>query len=191
VFSKIKPLNVAYGIGHGEHDSEGRTITLEFATFYLVNTYVPNAGTGLKRLGYRQEWNRDLLVYFKKLEETKPVVWCGDLNVAHEEIDLANPKTNRKTPGFTDEERHDFSSLLEAGFVDTWRHQNPGTQGFTFWSYKKQAREKNVGWRLDYFVVTQAFYPEVGTSFIRSAVLGSDHCPIGLIITNKDQGAKD
>lgn len=181
-FSKVKPVSVTYGIGIAEHDGEGRVITTEFDRFYLVNTYIPNAGQKLERLGYRQEWNKDFLAYLKNLEQTKPVVWCGDLNVAHHDIDIANPKTNQKTAGFTKEERRDFGQLLESGFVDTFRHQNPDLQQFTYWSNRFNCRAKNLGWRLDYFVVSKDFLPECDKSFVRPNALGSDHCPIGLLV---------
>ncbi|GFS36863.1 DNA-(apurinic or apyrimidinic site) lyase [Trichonephila inaurata madagascariensis] len=183
LLSKQKPLSVQYGIEMEKHDNEGRVITAEYDEFYLVATYVPNAGRGLVRLDYRQEWDKDLLTYLKKLDEKKPVVLCGDLNVAHEEIDLANPKTNKKNAGFTKEEREGFSTLLSEGFVDTFRHLYPDEKGaYTFWTYMMNARAKNVGWRLDYFVVSKRFVNNICDSIIRKDVYGSDHCPICLFL---------
>ncbi|GFQ96160.1 DNA-(apurinic or apyrimidinic site) lyase [Trichonephila clavata] len=183
LLSKEKPLSVQYGIGIEKHDNEGRVITAEYDQFYLVATYVPNAGRGLVRLEYRQEWDEDLRTYLKKLDEKKPVVLCGDLNVAHEEIDLANPKTNKKNAGFTKEEREGFSSLLSEGFMDTFRHLYPDEKGaYTFWTYMMNARAKNVGWRLDYFVVSKRFVNNICDSVIRKDVYGSDHCPICLFL---------
>jgi len=186
LLSKIKPISVTKGIGLAEHDDEGRCITAEYEKFYLVTTYVPNSGAVLANLGYRVErWDVDFLKYLKKLEETKPVIWCGDLNVAHLEIDLKNPKTNTKTAGFTKEERESFTKLLGSGFVDTFRHFNPTLEGaYTFWSYKAGARAKDVGWRLDYFIVSQSFLPSVASTHIRKHVAGSDHCPIILLVNN-------
>jgi len=185
-FSKIKPVNVTYGIGIEDHDGEGRVITTEFDRYFLVNTYIPNAGQKLERLDYRQQWNKDFLAYLKKLEQTKPVVWCGDLNVAHLDIDIANPKTNQKSAGFTKEERRDFTTLLESGFVDTFRQQNPDLQQFSYWSARFNCRAKNIGWRLDYFVVSKDFLPSCDKSFVRPEALGSDHCPIGLLIRKEE-----
>ncbi|GIY32067.1 DNA-(apurinic or apyrimidinic site) endonuclease [Caerostris darwini] len=166
-----------------KHDKEGRVITAEYKDFYLVATYVPNAGRGLVRLDYRQEWDEDFRAYLKKLDQKKPVVLCGDLNVAHEEIDLANPKTNKKNAGFTKEEREGFSTLLSEGFVDTFRHLYPDSKGaYTFWTYMMNARAKNVGWRLDYFIVSKRFVENVCDSVIRKDVYGSDHCPITLFL---------
>ncbi|GFT48641.1 DNA-(apurinic or apyrimidinic site) lyase [Nephila pilipes] len=183
LLSKKKPLSVQYGIGMEKHDNEGRVITAEYEQFYLVATYVPNAGRGLVRLDYRQEWDVDLCAYLKKLDEKKPVVLCGDLNVAHEEIDLANPKTNKKNAGFTKEEREGFSTLLSEGFVDTFRHLYPDVKGaYTFWTYMMNARAKNVGWRLDYFVISKKFVSGLCDSIIRKDVYGSDHCPICLFL---------
>jgi len=188
VFSKVKPESVRLGLGKAEHDEEGRVVTLEFAGFFLVNSYVPNAGQRLVRLAYRTgEWDKDFLAYLKDLETRKPVVWCGDLNVAHNEIDIANPSSNRKSAGFTNEERGNFTTLLNAGFVDTFRKSHPDTVQYTFWSYKKEARTKNIGWRLDYFVVSERMYPDISASFVRPNVFGSDHCPIGILIP-KDKG---
>jgi len=181
-FSKIRPLSVSYGLDIDKHDQEGRVITTEFDNFYLVNTYIPNAGQKLERLTYREEWNQDFLSYLKKLEQTKPVVWCGDLNVAHQDIDIANPKSNKKSAGFTKEERRDFGQVLDSGFVDTFRHQNPDVKQFTWWSARFNCRAKNIGWRLDYFVVSKDFLPLCGKAFVRPNVPGSDHCPIGLLV---------
>lgn len=183
VFSKIEPLSVVKGIGMEEHDKEGRVITLEFEGFYFVTVYTPNSQDGLKRLAYRMQWETDFLAYLKKLEEKKPVVFCGDLNVAHKEIDLKNPKTNRKNAGFTDEERQKFTELLEAGFIDTFRHFYPDLEGaYSWWSYRFQARAKNAGWRIDYFLVSGSLEDKLEDAKIHADVYGSDHCPIGLMI---------
>ncbi|KAK5578258.1 hypothetical protein RB653_003212 [Dictyostelium firmibasis] len=186
VLTKKKPLSITFGIGIAKHDNEGRVITLEYDQFYIVNTYIPNAGTkGLLRLDYRiKEWDVDFQAYLEKLNKDKPIIWCGDLNVAHTEIDLKNPKTNKRSAGFTIEERTSFSKFLEKGYVDSYRHFNPGKEGsYTFWSYMGGARSKNVGWRLDYFVVSKRLMDSVKTSpFHRTSVLGSDHCPIGIVI---------
>lgn len=187
LYSKEQPVSVKKGLawstGSDKHDSEGRCLTIEFPGYYLVTTYVPNAGQKLQNLDYRtKEWDVDFLAYLKKLEETKPVVWCGDLNVAHQPIDLANPKGNKKTAGFTQQERDNFTNLLAAGFTDTFRHFKPEEKNaYTFWSYKTNARVKDAGWRLDYFVVSNSILPNVKDSFIRKHIMGSDHCPIGLI----------
>ncbi|PFX28786.1 DNA-(apurinic or apyrimidinic site) lyase [Stylophora pistillata] len=181
--SKVKPLNVSYGIGIAAHDNEGRVITAEFEDFYLVTAYIPNSGRGLERLDYRQGWDKDFRQYLKELDNKKPVVLCGDLNVAHKEIDLANPKTNKKTAGFTKEERQDFTELLEEGFVDSFRHFYPNkTKQYSFWSYMRNSRAKNVGWRLDYFVVSERLVPKLSDSLIRMRVTGSDHCPVVLLL---------
>jgi len=186
VFSKTEPISITYGLGIKEHDTEGRTITVEYDTFYLVNTYIPNSGAKLERLAYRtKEWDTALLAHLKKLEEKKPIIWTGDLNVAHDNIDLANPDTNHKTAGFTNEERANFTKLLGSGFVDTYRQMYPKEKKFSFWTYKRNSRQSNVGWRLDYFVVSSSFLPRVKDSFMRSLVMGSDHCPIGLLLTKK------
>ncbi|KAN0036167.1 hypothetical protein ACTA71_005469 [Dictyostelium dimigraforme] len=186
VLIKKKPLAVTFGIGIDKHDNEGRVITLEYDQFYIVNTYIPNAGTkGLQRLDYRiKEWDVDFQAYLEKLNSNKPVIWCGDLNVAHTEIDLKNPKTNQRSAGFTIEERTSFSKFLEKGYVDSYRHFNPGKEGsYTFWSYMGGGRSKNVGWRLDYFVVSKRLMDSVKTSpFHRTSVMGSDHCPIGIVV---------
>jgi len=185
VFSKVKPKSVTYGINIPEHDNEGRVITLEYHSFYLVNVYVPNSGQKTVRLPYRREWNTDFLAYCKDLDSKKPVVVAGDLNVAHTEIDLANPKTNMKNSGFTPQEREDFTTWLDSGFVDTFRHNNPGKTGaYTFWTYMSSARNRNIGWRIDYFLVSERFVNTVAASDIRKKVLGSDHCPIMLLLAN-------
>ena len=184
IFTKNKPLSVAYGINIEEHDTEGRVITLEFDSFYMVNVYTPNSQDGLARLDYRMRWEEDFASYLKKLEESKPVVLCGDLNVAHKEIDLKNPKSNRKNPGFTDEEREKFSLLLEKGFLDTFRYFYPDlTDAYSWWSYRFSAREKNVGWRIDYFVVSQGLKDKLKSAMIHSEIYGSDHCPVELEIS--------
>lgn len=182
VFTKIRPLDVAYGIGMKEHDAEGRVITCEFPEYFFVNVYVPNAGEDLKRLPYRLQWESDFRSYLKKLEKKKPVVVCGDLNVAHKEIDLANPASNRGNSGFTDEERAEFTKLLEAGFLDTFREfdQSPGK--YSWWTYRFGARSRNIGWRIDYFCVSKDLRPLLKEAFIRCEVLGSDHCPVGLVV---------
>ena len=183
VFSRREPLGVSYGIGQEEHDREGRVITLEFADFYLVTVYTPNSQDGLARLDYRMEWEDAFLSSLKGLEVKKPVVFCGDLNVAHREIDLKNPKTNRKNAGFTDEERAKFSRLLENGFIDTFRYFYPDLEGaYSWWSYRFHAREKNAGWRIDYFLVSSALQDRLEDALIYKDVYGSDHCPVGLIL---------
>ena len=183
IFTKKEPISVVNGIGIEEHDQEGRVITLEFEDFYFVTVYTPNSQNELARLDYRMQWEEDFLAYLKKLEETKPVVFCGDLNVAHKEIDLKNPKTNRKNAGFTDEERAKFTELLEAGFVDTYRHFYPDQEGiYSWWSYRFKAREKNAGWRIDYFCVSEGLKDKLVDAKIHTEVLGSDHCPVELEI---------
>ncbi|MBT3318608.1 MAG: exodeoxyribonuclease III [Clostridia bacterium] len=183
VFTKTEPISVTYGIGADEHDHEGRVITLEFDKFYLVNVYTPNSQNELKRLPYRMTWEDDFQSYLQNLGEIKPVILCGDLNVAHTEIDLKNPKTNRRNAGFTDEEREKFSQLLGAGFIDVFRHINPEAIGkYTFWSYRFGARERNAGWRIDYTCVSAALAGDIGGADILSDVPGSDHCPISLDI---------
>ncbi|XP_067883321.1 DNA repair nuclease APEX1 [Heterodontus francisci] len=180
---KIKPLNVTFGIGVEEHDNEGRVITAELDKYFLVTAYVPNSSRGLVRLDYRKTWDADFLAYLKKLDGNKPVILCGDLNVAHQEIDLKNPKTNKKSAGFTPEERQGFSELLSEGFVDSYRHLYPNTcHAYTFWTYMANCRAKNVGWRLDYFVLSQALLPNLCDSKIRSKAAGSDHCPVTLLM---------
>ena len=184
VFSKRKPLNVSYGIGIEEHDKEGRVITLEYEKFYLVNCYTPNSKRELERLDYRMVWEDEFRKYLLKLNETKPVIMCGDLNVAHEEIDLKNPKTNRRNAGFTDEERGKMTELLNSGFTDTFRYLYPDKEGvYSWWSYMFKAREKNAGWRIDYFIVSNSIQDKIKESYIYSDVMGSDHCPVGLDIT--------
>ena len=181
IFTRHQPLSVAYGIGVEEHDHEGRVITLEMEQFYLITVYVPNSQDGLKRLDYRMTWEDDFLAYLKKLEEKKPVVVCGDLNVAHQEIDLKNPKSNRKNAGFTDEERAKFTQWLNAGFTDTFRHFYPDQKDiYSWWSYRFKAREKNAGWRIDYFVTSQSLDDKLVDAKIHTDVLGSDHCPVEL-----------
>lgn len=182
VFTKHEPLNITYGLGIEEHDHEGRIITLEYEKFYLLCVYTPNAQRELARLDYRMKWEDALREYMKKLDSTKPVIYCGDLNVAHEEIDLKNPKTNHFSAGFSDEERGKFSELLSAGFTDTFRELYPEKVQYSWWSYMYHAREKNVGWRIDYFVVSQRLFKNVKDSFILTEIMGSDHCPVGLEI---------
>ncbi|MDO4753530.1 MAG: exodeoxyribonuclease III [Bacillota bacterium] len=181
IFTKHEPLVVTKGIGIPEHDGEGRVITLEYADFYLVTVYTPNAGRDLSRLQYRMEWEDAFRAYLLKLDEKKPVIFCGDLNVAHKEIDLKNPKTNRKNAGFTDEERGKFSVRLESGFTDTYRHLYPDKEGaYTWWSYFSKSREKNIGWRIDYFVVSDSVKEKIKDAGIMPEVMGSDHCPVYL-----------
>ena len=183
IFTKKEPLSVAYGIGIEEHDQEGRVITLEFDDFYFITVYTPNSQNELARLPYRMTWEDAFLAYLKKLEEKKPVIFCGDFNVAHKEIDLKNPKTNRKNAGFTDEEREKFSVLLENGFIDTYRYFYPEQEGiYSWWSYRFKAREKNAGWRIDYFVVSECLKERLVDAKIHTEVMGSDHCPVELEI---------
>ncbi len=183
VFTKKEPLQVIKGIGIEEHDKEGRVLTLEYEDFYLVTVYTPNSQRELTRLSYRMQWEHDFLAYLKGLEEKKPVIFCGDLNVAHQEIDLKNPSTNHKNAGFTDEERRKFTELLEAGFIDTFRYFYPDVTGvYSWWSYMFQARAKNAGWRIDYFVVSECLKERLVDAKIHTDVLGSDHCPIELDI---------
>lgn len=183
VFTRQEPLSVSYGMGMEEHDQEGRVITLEFPDFYLVTVYTPNSQNELARLDYRMEWEDAFLAYLKKLEEKKPVIFCGDLNVAHREIDLKNPKTNRRNAGFTDEEREKFSRLLENGFIDTFRYFYPDQeQIYSWWSYRFRAREKNAGWRIDYFCVSESLKDRLVDAKILTDVMGSDHCPVELDI---------
>ena len=183
IFTKKEPLSVANGIGIEEHDKEGRVITLEFEDFYMVTVYTPNSQNELARLDYRMTWEDAFLAYLKKLEEKKPVIVCGDMNVAHKEIDLKNPKTNRKNAGFTDEEREKFSILLENGFIDTFRHFYPDQEGiYSWWSYRFKAREKNAGWRIDYFLVSKCLRDRLKDAKILIDVMGSDHCPVELTI---------
>ena len=181
VFTRKEPLSVQYGIGREEHDQEGRVITLEYPDFYLVTVYTPNSQSELARLDYRMKWEEDFLAYLKKLEKKHPVVFCGDFNVAHQEIDLKNPKTNRRNAGFTDEEREKFTQLLESGFTDTFRYFYPEReQAYSWWSYRFKAREKNAGWRIDYFCVSDCLRDRLEDAKILSEVLGSDHCPVEL-----------
>ncbi|MCD8297305.1 MAG: exodeoxyribonuclease III [Prevotella sp.] len=181
IFTKHEPLNVTYGIGIEEHDHEGRVITLELPGFYLINVYTPNSQDGLRRLDYRMKWEDDFLAYIKKLDAVKPIIVCGDMNVAHNEIDLKNPKTNRKNAGFTDEERAKFTQLLDSGFTDTFRHFYPDLEGvYSWWSYRFRAREKNAGWRIDYFVVSNRIVTEMQSASIHNEIFGSDHCPVEL-----------
>ena len=183
IFTKQKPLNVTYGIGIEEHDKEGRVITLEFEKFYMVDIYTPNSKRELERLDYRQIWEDEIRKYLLKLNETKPVIMCGDLNVAHEEIDLKNPKTNRHNAGFTDEERQKMTELLDAGFIDSFRYLYPDKENaYSWWSYMGHAREKNVGWRIDYFIVSKSIENEIKEATIYPEIMGSDHCPVGLEI---------
>ncbi|MGN0234445.1 MAG: exodeoxyribonuclease III [Bacteroidaceae bacterium] len=183
VFSKHAPLSVTYGIGVDEHDHEGRVITLEMTDFFLVCVYTPNSQDGLRRLDYRMRWEDDFRAYLRRLDEQKPVIVCGDMNVAHEEIDLKNPKTNHMNAGFTDEERHQMTTLLNVGFVDTFRHLHPTQEGiYSWWSYRFHAREKNVGWRIDYFLASQRLLPKVTQANILTDIMGSDHCPVELIL---------
>lgn len=180
IFTRTRPLKVTHGIGLDEHDGEGRVVTAEYADHYLVNVYVPNSQRELTRLAYRQKWDQDFLRYLKKLEKRKPVIFCGDLNVAHTEIDLANPKANVKNHGFTPEERAGFTAFIDAGFIDTFREFERGGGHYSWWSPMGGARSRNVGWRLDYFLVSQSLRPRLKSAFIRSAVPGSDHCPVGM-----------
>lgn len=183
IITKSKPLNVKYGIGIEEHDKEGRVITLEFEKFYMVNCYTPNSKRELERLDYRMIWEDAFRNYLVELNKEKPVIICGDLNVAHKEIDLKNPKTNRRNAGFTDEERDKMTELLNAGFTDTFRYLYPDkTEAYTWWSYMFKAREKNAGWRIDYFIVSNDIKDKVKESYIYSEIMGSDHCPVGLDI---------
>jgi exodeoxyribonuclease-3 len=183
IFTRHQPLSVTYGIGVEEHDHEGRVITLEMEQFYLITVYVPNSQDELRRLDYRMTWEDDFLAYLKKLEEKKPVVVCGDLNVAHQEIDLKNPKTNRRNAGFTDEERAKFSRWLESGFTDTFRYFYPEQKDiYSWWSYRFKAREKNAGWRIDYFVTSASLNDKLVDAKIHTDVFGSDHCPVELTL---------
>lgn len=179
IFTKKEPLHVSYGMGIEKHDHEGRVITLEYENFYMITVYTPNSQNELARLPYRMEWEDDFHAYLKKLEKSKPVIVCGDLNVAHQEIDLKNPKTNRKNAGFTDEEREKMTLLLNDGLIDTFRYFYPDTEGiYSWWSYRFQARAKNAGWRIDYFLVSEALKDHLTGSHIHTDILGSDHCPV-------------
>lgn len=183
IYTRHEPINVTLGIGIEEHDHEGRVITLEMEKFFLVNVYVPNSQDGLRRLDYRMRWEDDFRNYLLKLNVTKPVIVCGDLNVAHKEIDLKNPKSNRKNAGFTDEEREKMTTLLDAGFTDSWRHFYPDTEGvYSWWSYRFQARQKNAGWRIDYFLVSNDARNKMVDAKIHTEIMGSDHCPVELDI---------
>ena len=183
VFTKKEPLNVKYGIGIDEHDHEGRVITLEYEDFYMVTVYTPNSQTELARLDYRMRWDDDFRGYLKELDKVKPVIVCGDMNVAHEEIDLKNPKNNRNNAGFTDDERNKFTELIEAGFTDTFRDKYPTLEGiYSWWSYRFNARKNNAGWRIEYFLVSDRIKDNVADSLIRTNVMGSDHCPVEIII---------
>ncbi|ACL77611.1 exodeoxyribonuclease III [Ruminiclostridium cellulolyticum] len=183
IFTKIKPVSSSCGIGIEEHDNEGRVITLEFDQYFLVNVYTPNSKRELERLEYRMKWEDDFRIYLKQLEETKPVIICGDMNVAHKEIDIKNPRSNKRSAGFTMEEREKFSELLEQGFVDSYRTLYPDKTGaYTWWSYMFKARERNVGWRIDYFCVSEVLKNIIEEADIYSEIMGSDHCPVGLTI---------
>lgn len=183
VFTKQEPLSVLYGIGIEEHDKEGRVITLEFEEFYFVTVYTPNSQSELKRLSYRMDWERDFLAYLLSLQEKKPVICCGDFNVAHKEIDLKNPASNRHNAGFSDEERACFTRVLESGFIDTFRYFYPDVEGiYSWWSYRFRAREKNAGWRIDYFIVSPDLEQRLESASIHTEIMGSDHCPVELVL---------
>lgn len=184
LFTREEPLSVTYGIGVEEHDKEGRVITAEYPEYYVATCYTPNSQNELARLPYRMKWEDDFLVYVKGLEEKKPVIFCGDLNVAHKEIDLKNPKANRRNAGFTDEEREKFTRLLEAGFIDTFRYFHPDATGiYSWWSYRFRAREKNSGWRIDYFCASRSLEDRLASARIHTEVQGSDHCPVELVVS--------
>ncbi len=180
IFTRTRPLQVTRGIGLPRHDREGRVLTLEYADFFLVNVYVPNSQRELARLPYRRKWDRDFLRYLKRLEQSKPVIFCGDLNVAHTELDLANPKANVRNHGFTPEERAGFSAFVRTGFIDTFREFEKGPGHYTWWSSMPGVRDRNVGWRIDYFLISAVLRPRLKTAFIRPQVSGSDHCPVGM-----------
>ncbi len=182
IYTRVKPLSVSYGIGQEQHDSEGRVITMEFPEFYLVCVYVPNSQEELKRLQYRMEWEDAFRAYVCGLVGRKGVIICGDLNVAHNEIDIKNPASNRHNAGFTDEERGKFNALLDSGFIDSWRMLNPDTVKYSWWSYRFQARQRNAGWRIDYFVVSESLRDKIAGAEIHNEILGSDHCPVELVI---------
>lgn len=184
VYARREPLKVTRGIGVEKHDHEGRVLTLEYDDFYLVNVYVPNSQTELARLDYRMEWEDAFLKYVSELDSHKPVIICGDLNVAHEEIDLKNPKTNRNNPGFTDSERAAFGRLLDAGFIDTFRHLHPDEPTYSWWSYRFRAREKGIGWRIDYFLISQRLLPRLSAARIHNEIFGSDHCPVSIVLAD-------
>jgi exodeoxyribonuclease III len=185
IFSKKRPENVTTGIGKKEHDAEGRVLTAEFKDFFLVNVYVPNSQNELRRLDYRQRWDKAFLAHLRKLEQTKPVITCGDFNVAHQEIDLARPKPNVGNAGFTPEERAGFDKFINAGFIDTFREFETGPDHYSWWSYRAGARGKNIGWRIDYFLVSQALRPRLKKAFIQPEITGSDHCPVGIELKRK------
>ena len=187
IYTKHDPLSVTYGIGVDDHDHEGRVITLEMPDYYLVCAYVPNSQDGLRRLDHRMQWEDAMRAYLQKLDTVKPVVFCGDLNVAHEEIDLKNPATNHFNAGFSDEERAKFGELLAAGFTDSWRFQHPDEAKYSWWSYRMNARERNVGWRIDYFVVSDRLRPRIASTDILNGVFGSDHCPVELVLDQVKQ----
>ena len=183
IFTKHEPLSVTYGLGIDEHDHEGRVITLEMPDFYLVTVYTPNSQDGLRRLDYRMKWEDDFREYMLRLNAVKPVIACGDMNGAHNEIDLKNPKTNRRNAGFTDEERDKFTTLLSSGFTDTFRYFYPDLEGaYSWWSYRFHAREKNAGWRIDYFIVSNRLVPQIKSAAIHNEIYGSDHCPVELVL---------
>ena len=183
IYTRHEPLSVSYGIGIDYHDTEGRVITLEYTDFYLVTVYVPNSQDDLRRLGYRMTWEDDFRTYLVELDKKKPVIVCGDLNVAHQEIDLKNPKSNRRNAGFTDEERGKFQELLDAGFIDTFRYFHPDQRDiYSWWSYRFRARERNSGWRIDYFVTSQRLAPQLASAKIHTEIFGSDHCPVELVL---------
>lgn len=182
IYTRHEPLSVSYGIGVDVHDHEGRVITLEMPDFYLVTVYTPNSQDELKRLDYRMEWERDFQAYLRLLDQKKPVIVCGDMNVAHQEIDLKNPKTNTMNPGFTAEERQKFTELLASGFTDSWRYLHPDEVKYSWWSYRFQARQKNVGWRIDYFVISDRLKDRLKGAEIHNEIFGSDHCPVELVL---------
>ena len=183
VFTREEPIDVAYGLDIPEHDTEGRVITLEFEKYYFITVYVPNSQDGLRRLDYRMKWEDDFREYVKSLDKIKPVIFCGDLNVAHKEIDLKNPSTNHQNPGFTDDEREKMSVMLSSGFTDSFRHFYPDkTDAYSWWSYRFQSRERNTGWRIDYFIVSDSLIPNLRDAVIHSDIYGSDHCPVELDI---------
>ena len=184
IYTRRHPLSVRTGIGIDEHDHEGRAVTLEFGDFFLVNAYVPNSQNELKRLDYRMRWEDDFRAYLKNLEKTKPVVVCGDMNVAHEEIDLKNPAANHFSAGFSDEERGKMSELLASGFIDTWRYQHPQEVKYSWWSYRMAARQRNVGWRIDYFLVSECLRDRIVSTEIHDQIPGSDHCPVELVLAD-------
>jgi len=186
VFTKVEPISVKYGIGIEEHDKEGRVITLEYEDFFFLTIYTPNSQRGLARLDYRMEWEDAMFTYFKELEASKPIIFCGDLNVAHKEIDIKNPASNKRSAGFTDEERGKFDNLLENGYIDTFRYFYPDKEeAYTWWSYITKARERNVGWRIDYFCTSKDLEDKLADAEIYPDILGSDHCPVGLVLTDK------